>query len=422
MRFLLPKPSSISHVKILTVSISETKSETKVRQYEIKISSNESLKQRSFISITIDGKRHKEYTGNKINLNIEPNKSKNLKERNKLLKLLEFEYRKAIEDGRYVNETTPIINAPNIVEAKPTIQFIQSNQIEIMDTARVLQIALNQKLSNNLSKYYKRNLKYMHDNFINFLTEEELKSDIRNIKRSRIQEFLNRYNSSGTYYMDKRRDLAVLFSQVSKDLENKMVIVKTTDKMRSKASLHKIYSQEQLRTVLKYLKTEHPNLYLCCLLSYGCFLRPHKEIRSLYGGHFKKDFTEIHLSGMENKSGRVRTVYMPDYVRNEVLPKVENLKHNENLFTGGENSFNEAYFNTAWTRQWYKMHKLGIIEPNQTIYSFRHTAAVNVYNKSKDIHILQQLLGHSDMVVTMKYLRGLGELNGLQFKEYLPTL
>lgn len=393
-----------------------------MRQYEIKISSNESLNQRSFISITIDGKRHKEYTGNRINLNIEPNKSKNLKERNKLLKLLEFEYRKAIEDGRYMNETTPIINSPTMVEAKPAVQFIQSNQIEIMDTARVLQIALNQKLSNNLSKFYKRNLKYMHDNFINFLTEEELKSDIRNIKRSRIQEFLNRYNSSGTYYMDKRRDLAVLFSQVSKDLENKMVIVKTTDKMRSKASLHKIYSQEQLRTVLQHLKTEHPNLYLCCLLSYGCFLRPHKEIRSLNRSHFKKDFTEIHLSGMENKSGRVRTVYMPEYVRKEVLPKIENLKHNENLFTGSENSFNEAYFNTAWTRQWYKMHKLGIIEPNQTIYSFRHTAAVNVYNKSKDIHILQQLLGHSDMVVTMKYLRGLGELNGLQFKEYLPTL
>lgn len=197
-------PSSNSPVNILTVSISETKSETKVRQYEIKISSNESLNQRSFISITIDGKRHKEYTGNRINLNIEPNKSKNLKERNKLLKLLEFEYRKAIEDGRYMNETTPIINSPTMVEAKPSVQFIQSNQIEIMDTARVLQIALNQKLSNNLSKFYKRNLKYMHDNFINFLTEEELKSDIRNIKRSRIQEFLNRYNSSGTYYMDKR--------------------------------------------------------------------------------------------------------------------------------------------------------------------------------------------------------------------------
>ena len=69
-----------------------------------------------------------------------------------------------------------------------------------------------------------------------------------------------------------------------------------------------------------------------------------------------------------------------------------------------------------------QMHKLGIIEPNQTIYSFRHTAAINVYNKSKDLHVLQQLLGHSDMIVTMKYLRGLGELNALQFKEYLPTL
>ena len=63
-----------------------------------------------------------------------------------------------------------------------------------------------------------------------------------------------------------------------------------------------------------------------------------------------------------------------------------------------------------------------MIKPNQTLYSFRHTAAVNVYYKTKDIYILQQLLGHYDMAVTLKYLRGLGEFNHDQLKNLMPEL
>ena len=63
-----------------------------------------------------------------------------------------------------------------------------------------------------------------------------------------------------------------------------------------------------------------------------------------------------------------------------------------------------------------------MIKPNQTLYSFRHTAAVNVYHKTKDVHILQQLLGHSDMIVTLIYLRGLGELNSDKLREVMPEL
>jgi len=173
---------------------------------------------------------------------------------------------------------------------------------------------------------------------------------------------------------------------------------------------------------LDYSKVNHPNLHLCCLLSYACFLRPHQEIRNLYVHHFKKEFTEIHLSGNENKGGKVRVVYIPEYVRKELLKVVSSLKTNDNIFTCLPHSFNDAYFNTAWTRMWIKMEKIGLIKESQTIYSFRHTEAVKVYNKTKDIHILQQLLGHSDMIVTLKYLRGLGETNNEDLRNVLPEL
>jgi site-specific recombinase XerD len=75
-----------------------------------------------------------------------------------------------------------------------------------------------------------------------------------------------------------------------------------------------------------------------------------------------------------------------------------------------------------WLKIKDKMLRDGIIDRNQTIYSFRHTAAVNVYRKTKDLHVLQQLLQHSNMIVTLNYLRGLGELNDVRLKEALPEL
>jgi integrase len=177
-----------------------------------------------------------------------------------------------------------------------------------------------------------------------------------------------------------------------------------------------------LKSVLSYLKTNNQHLYLCCLITFGCFLRPHKEVRKLTGGHFKKGISEIHLSGNENKGRKVRVVYVPDYVRKEIEALLAYLKSTDNIFSKNFQPYNEAYFNTAWTRAWIKMFKLGIIEANQTIYSFRHTAAVDVYRRTKDVNLLKSLLGHSSIMVTLKYLRGLGEYNEEVLKDAAPRL
>ena len=68
------------------------------------------------------------------------------------------------------------------------------------------------------------------------------------------------------------------------------------------------------------------------------------------------------------------------------------------------------------------MHQLGILEKNHTIYSFRHTAAVDVYRRTKDVNLLKSMLGHSSILVTLKYLRGLGEYNEEVLREAGPRL
>jgi len=373
---------------------------------DLKIVSHDTLEKRSYITFYLNGKRIREFNGNSINQRIRPNFASSIGERNKLLKKLEFELQKALDANNY----------PAVKEINIDIPIVQKSTGELLDTALI------KKLDSNLSKFYKRNLKSIHRAFKAFLTPLELSQPISILKRTRIENFLSKYNSSGIYYMNKRRDLGVLFSVVSKEIEQKLLVVKETDTKKSKAKLHQIYELEQIKPVLDYLQQNHPNLHLCCLLSYGCFLRPHQEVRNLCGHHFKKNVTEIHLAGSENKGGRVRVVHIPDYVRNVLLERVLTLEQDENLFTKTSIPFNDAYFNTAWTRIWLKMNQLGIIQCNQTIYSFRHTAAVNVYRKTKDLNILQQLLGHSDMIVTLKYLRGLGEATNSELRDHMPEL
>lgn len=223
--------------------------------------------------------------------------------------------------------------------------------------------------------------------------------------------------------MNKRRSLSVFYSEiVRREYLNKNPILNTI-KQKTKAKLHEVYTEQQLKKVLEFLKTDCYNLYLCALLTYGCLLRPHQEIRLLRKKHISEDYNQIQLGGTENKSGRIRTVFIPQYLQTELqerLNKVDDLE--TNIFTLTNQSFNDDYFKTQWSRAKTQMVKQKIIEDNQTLYSFRHTAVVNVYRKTKDLHIIQQLLQHSNMIVTLNYLRGLGETNNEDLKTVLPEL
>jgi integrase len=157
-------------------------------------------------------------------------------------------------------------------------------------------------------------------------------------------------------------------------------------------------------------------------MTYGCFLRPHEEIRLLTKKHFKAGNSEIHLAGDENKGGKVRVVYVPDYVREELEPVLDGIKREDNIFSLYKIPFNETYFSKQWSRQKKALLSYGLIYPNQTLYSFRHSAAIDVFRRTKDVYLVQKMMGHSSVTVTLKYLRSLGEFNTDELREAAPTL
>jgi site-specific recombinase XerD len=373
---------------------------------EPKIILTEDLSQRGYVTYYFNGKRQREYNANKLNLEINPNYCKTYKDRLKHLKKLSFEFTKALSSGW----SPLIIKEPVQIKELPSLKS-------------ALESILNEKLNSDLSLTYKRDLSKVIEQLLNFLSDTELNKFVSEVDHRRIECFLNQFHTSATHYMNKRRVLNVFFSELQRTKLISDNPVQNSLKKKQKALLHKIYKQDQLKSVLEYLKENYPNLHLCCLLAYGCFLRPHQESRLLCVKHINVDCTKITLSGNENKSKRIRVVNVPIYIQSELRNRIsDNLTANTNIISNCTEPFNVGYLNTQWSRAKKKMIVLGLIEKDQTIYSFRHTAAVNVYKKTKDLHILQQLLQHSNMIVTLNYLRGLGEVSDERLKDVMPEL
>ena len=263
------------------------------------------------------------------------------------------------------------------------------NGIHQLNDCQVIERVLNKKKAQGISKHYFTQLTYSFGMLKSHLKGSE-------ISPSAIKRLLSNY-SCPTSHNNMRRNLIVLFN-AAKEMgweKNPMDGIKNK---RTKAKLNK--PLEDTPALLKEISQYNENLYLCCLLTYGCLLRPHREVRELKWGDFTEDLSYIRLSGRRNKSGRNRIVPVPYYIK-EVLKKRDD---HFNIFSGKEEPFAPDYFKGLWGR--FK-RRSKLLEDNQTLYSFRHTGAIDIYKRTGSIEKLKAAMGHSNIMVSLTYLRGL---------------
>jgi integrase len=91
---------------------------------------------------------------------------------------------------------------------------------------------------------------------------------------------------------------------------------------------------------------------------------------------------------------------VPDYIRKELVLG----NANDNIFSNTPIEFNEDYFKTLWSRFKKKYPEIG---KHTTIYSFRHSGAIEIFKRTGSLHKLQRAMGHSSLNVSLTYLRGL---------------
>ncbi len=151
-------------------------------------------------------------------------------------------------------------------------------------------------------------------------------------------------------------------------------------------------------------------------MTYTMLLRPHREVRCLSFGDFNSDFSQVSLSGSKVKSKRNRVLPVPEVVRVEVLKGLQVIEKTMclPLLKSHTIAITLRHYGQGIRRQSH------LLEQDQTLYSFRHTGAIKVFEKTGSLQKLQQVMGHSDMKVSLTYLRGL-EVKQLDVED-LPEL
>lgn len=221
-----------------------------------------------FISFVIGDKRIRLSSGSRIGVEIYPN-SYPPNERHNIAKILCSEVYNYLLNGGTLNGDLP--------KNLPEIDYLRE--------------ALNSKLKENVSNNYKTNLGYV------FRQVETQYKASKSLSKS-IKLFLEKYTHN-TSYNSLKKHLTVLVNK-AKELGLQGDVMKGIKSKKAKQKLHKPF--KDIKGVLEEIERYNPSLYLCCLITYGCLLRPHREVRELTWGDFNSDMSQINLSGERNKT------------------------------------------------------------------------------------------------------------------------
>lgn len=331
---------------------------------------NQNSKGRHFISFYINGKRYRFSNAKCLGCDIKPNSLYGEAKHQASLELL-TRFKKALDEG--------------------WIPDNQNFQLSLYESLMVY------APSRTLSDIYQKELGKTAQDFARYLEGQGLKElTMGKLNKKTILDYLGRQTTPSNFNHERARLSSIVGGILEPhELSNPCRGIRPK---KIKQSLHKPF--EDVSEVLEDIRSFNENLFLCCLLTYGCLLRPHREIRQLTWGDFSDDLTVISLSGDRNKSGRNRIVPVTSFVRANLTPKERHL----NIFSSSPTPFNQDYFKTLWGR--YKAQS-ELIQRDQTLYSFRHTGAIDVFRRTGSLTILQQAMGHASLAVSLGYLRNL---------------
>ena len=323
-------------------------------------------KSQSIIIIYYNETRHRYWNGNAINVNIKS------KDNPSLLKAA-FELK--LREG-----WRPEPKKREVKEVPVTV-------------VKALKQGVEMKIKQGCSERFIKDAKRIVTLWKRYESEQHLKNlTLDKLQPLHIKNFLVRPNWSAKTQRTVKSTLSPLLT------EFKPHLVQSVKLKKPNSTLHKPF--DNINEILQDIKAYNKQLHLCCLMTYGCLLRPHREIRELTWSDFSDDLKYIHLSGNRNKSGRNRIVPVPSYIR-ELLVKGE---PHHNIFSNKPQPLNQDYFKTLWSR--FKRQS-NILEQGQTLYSFRHSGAIEIFKRTGSITKLQKAMGHSSINVSLTYLRGL---------------
>jgi len=180
-------------------------------------------------------------------------------------------------------------------------------------------------------------------------------------------------------------------------------------KIKEEYGKNTTYSNKEERTVLDYTYENERNLFYAIMFVKYCFLR-RSELANLQVKHIIFDNKTIIIPSASAKSRIQDSVTIPLSLENYII-EMGILKLNPETYVFGKKlkpSLTKLNRVDDFTDLQRKVNKICGVKKECTFYSWKHTGAVELYQLTKDPYVVMRQCRHTDIKVTMIYLRSLG--------------
>lgn len=312
------------------------------------------------------------------------------------------EVNQALAKGAVVNPLNPDdAKYAKIVDVKPSITILHALQHFLDKKARVLKDRSHETYTSNANT------------FREFLAH-------KGIENIMLRDFTTEYahafsdwivlekNLSNKSHNKMKGFCSSLFNEfIDREIISKNPF-KRIQKLRVTQGKHRVFNQAQIAEFKQLCADANDDAmwFFVCFIYYT-FTRPHQETRMLRIEDIGQK--TIRVSEVHAKSSRIRHIAIPPPLEAMLIERgIRNYPPHFYVFSyggPGQALVGEAY--------WYERHKrylklMDLYKQDYDLYGWKHTGATALYKATKDLKLVQEQCGHTDIKQTVEYLRDLG--------------
>ena len=282
---------------------------------------------------------------------------------------------------------------------KPLVQWLN----DIMDTKRTVLKRKSVRTYDDILKYFTRWLS--KNNIKNILPENFTPI----MARGYMDYLLTERKFSGKSF---NHQLGILNSFFNGLVDREIIHrnpFKGIRKMQEDTGKFFSFTPDEQLKLKEYLAEHNKRLYYACQFVYYCFIR-RSELIQLKVKDINWHSMTITIQSSLSKNRRQESVTIPRALEDVLYEMELDKAHPEHYIFGHRfNTCERRIMNPdSLSGSHHKAaSKLGIDE-QKGFYSWKHTGVCDLYNATKDPYLVMQQCRHSDIKMTMIYLRSLG--------------
>lgn len=238
--------------------------------------------------------------------------------------------------------------------------------------------------SENTIKQYKYSLKSFQDEVGSIL-------DKKNFRKYKEQLLIKRKAKTVNVRIAAIIKFIKFYADYIKDKRYEEIIIKNV-KMQNKTYLNNVISIDEFKKMYEHARDTKRIVYYYIIKFIGYTGARISETVKLDSKSVSQGYMEI-----ISKGSKFRRIYIPENLQKELIKYIKDKNINGQLFQITPRGISGTLKKIA--------EEVGIDSRKVYPHSFRHMFAINFLKNNKDITLLADLLGHSNLDTTKIYLR-----------------